>query len=259
MNRIFLFIIINIILFSSFCSAANSKKIKLENGSLEAEYVNLDKLYELKPNLDEIMKITIRPSCTEQSDVKALPDWISELKKLEELNLGSENEKTKKQECNLVTSLPLDLTKLKSLKKFIVNDALAMPENLGLQLLSMPNSLEIISLNRAELKSVPYWVFEQKHLKRLTLQYNQIEEIPDFLVKLNNLEELDLRHNKIKHFPGKLKSLLNLKRLYLSDNLLKIEDIQRIKLELAHIEIIHDNKSGGSFNLETHQGLQTQP
>jgi hypothetical protein len=56
-------------------------------------------------------------------------------------------------------------------------------------------------LDNANLKSIPDWIDELKHLDFLCLSNNRIEFLPDSIVNLNYLGILDLSHNIISDLP----------------------------------------------------------
>ena len=71
------------------------------------------------------------------------------------------------------------------------------------------------------LKSLPNYLGELAHLKKLDLKINRLSTLPESISSLSSLEFIDLSYNKIKYLPNSIGSLRSLKSLYLRYNDLK--------------------------------------
>ena len=71
------------------------------------------------------------------------------------------------------------------------------------------------------LKSLPNYLGELTHLKKLDLKINRLSTLPESISSLSSLEFIDLSYNKIKYLPKSIGSLSSLKTLYLRYNDLK--------------------------------------
>jgi Leucine-rich repeat (LRR) protein len=231
------------LLFSSLVLSMSLKTLAATSQkSLETEYSKIESLPASLAKLDDLKKITVKASCIESEVIKKIPVWFGNFELLTELNLGTEIETADRQDCNLVVALPDDLSKLKSLKKFIVDDAFGKTGYLALEKIKMPIGLEVLSLNRIGLNDIPSWVFMQKNLKRLTIQYGDLKEIPRKIYSLKELESIDLLSNNIQVLPVELASLPKLKTLILGNN--KITKLQQaaIKKLLPKVEVNFTNE-----------------
>ncbi|NUM58998.1 MAG: leucine-rich repeat domain-containing protein [Bdellovibrionaceae bacterium] len=189
----------------------------IDRTTLEVEYSKINELKKPK-NVLEIRKFFIKPACTGSNDKKNVPEWLKELVNLEELDLGTTAEVADRQDCNIVVALPDDLRSLKKLKKFVVGDSFGKKSGDNISNIKMPTSLEILSLNRIELKMIPKWVFTQTNLKNLTIQYGSIYQIPAEIKNLRSLETLDFLSNQVNVLPNEINTLNSLKTLNLANN-----------------------------------------
>jgi hypothetical protein len=95
------------------------------------------------------------------NEISKIPDAISELKKLTELNLNS----------NQISEIPDVISTLKNLTKF--------------------------NLFNNQISEIPDAISELKNLTELDLNSNQISKIPEAILKLKNLKILMVRNNPI--------------------------------------------------------------
>jgi Leucine-rich repeat (LRR) protein len=190
-----------------------------------------------------IKKFLVNPSCEDETAVKALPNWIRALRSLQELSLGTDLETADRQDCNLVTSLPTDLRSLKVLKKFVVDDAFGDQGSVLLMKLKMPTSLQIVGLNRVGLRTIPDWVFGQKNLERLTIQYGEISTIPKQISELKALEHLDLSMNAIRSLPKEITQIRTLKFLRLAGNDIGEKQQKEMQALLPKVEFDFGNET----------------
>jgi hypothetical protein len=137
----------------------------------------------------------------EGNSIANLPDFIGELKELEEVYLYK----------NKITTTPSSLSKLTKLRNLVLANNL---------LNSFPN------------------IGDAKNLELLDLSNNKINKIPPEIITLTKLRFLYLDNNDIKSLPVELFQLPNLERLYLQGNPLTEKDISLLTDRLQGIEII---------------------
>lgn len=139
--------------------------------------------------------------------IVALPDDMSELKQLEELNLAH----------NGLSSLPAwlgDLTRLKTLVLYDNKLKTLPPSIVKLQVLA---ELNLYNNSFAEL---PESVCALSRLFHLSAAHNQLTRVPACLSQLAQLEELMLWHNLIESLPPSIADMTILTTLALSHNAL---------------------------------------
>jgi len=98
------------------------------------------------------------------------------------------------------------------------------------QVFELPK-LEVLSMERNQIKGLPSEISNLHFLKELNLSYNQIPSIPDSLGTLKNLKALGLDNNNLKTLPDTIYNLVKLKYLYLRGNSLKIDEINLKKFK----------------------------
>ncbi len=253
---------------------------------LEANGINLanhtklenDKVIELKiinKNINDLVfKIILKLSnlkyleLRSTEDITKIPTEISNLFKLEYLNLDNNKIEKISDEISKLTSLktlilsrnnltfiPNSISKLVKLEKLnlssnkITNISSHITKLIKLKYLNLANnkqsqqiSSEILKLEKLEeldlygnqLKSIPISLFQLNNLKILDLRGNSIEKIPEKISELIQLEELYLSSNKIKELPNSLFELSNLKKLLLNSN--EIENIPNDIYKLRQLE-----------------------
>ncbi|KAL3824884.1 hypothetical protein ACJIZ3_020913 [Penstemon smallii] len=189
-------------------------------------FVN-SKADELGPNGAIRLKISVPVDISPQ----VLPDSISGLENLEELNLSA----------NLLESLPdsigllfklkiLDVSrnKLSALPDSIshcralvemdasFNKLTYLPTNIGFELVN----LKRLSIHLNKIRSLPTSIGEMKSLTLLDVHFNELHGLPPSIGKLTNLEILNLSSNfsDMTELPETISDLTNLKELDLSNN-----------------------------------------
>lgn len=127
-----------------------------------------------------------------------LPQKLKNYKNIEKLSLSYNN----------LSKLNFDFTKLKSLKKLILNDNHI--ENFPETFFTLSNLEELhISFNR--LKFLSENIKKFRNLKILNLFNNDLKSLPKSITSLKNLEELNISFNNIPKLPKKIHSLERLK------------------------------------------------
>lgn len=137
-------------------------------------------------------------------DVK-LPQSISKLKNLKELNIGNMNLK----------SLPSWLTELTSLEHidFSYNPLNKVPD----VIVKMEN-LKYIEASECNINSIPQNVNKLNKLISLELAYNNISSLPEQLYEMKSLRYLGLESNKMQEIPLGIFKLEKLEDLILARN-----------------------------------------
>ncbi|WP_425392388.1 leucine-rich repeat domain-containing protein [Ekhidna sp.] len=208
---------------------------ELENGKLKA------------PRLDSIRKLDISGNGLEK-----LPR-IHRLKNLEELVV----------ENNSLTKLPTWRgRRLKSLKEL---DLSQNPLTIDRRWYGLLDHIEILRLNKCNIREVHPNFYRMDGLKELLIQVNELEQIPpgisaliqlnklsfyknnlsslpDDFYELDSLEIIDLYYNDFESISSRISNLKNLRILYLSFN--ELYDIPEEIGELSNLEelYVHHNR-----------------
>jgi Leucine-rich repeat (LRR) protein len=171
-------------------------------------------------------------------NLKTLPDKITDLKKLEELNIHNDY-------FNFELSRQLEKIKNLPIKKLNIGSAglESIPKNITnlthLESLSLFGNNEIYLGNLNLLSSL-------KNLKSLDLSERGVQILPEGLAELKALEELRLIENpgfNLKKSLGTLKRCTNLKIIDLSSfskTSFTQEDIKMLKAELPKVKVIQN-------------------
>jgi GMP synthase (glutamine-hydrolysing) A subunit len=116
-------------------------------------------------------------------------------------------------------ALPANISRLKNLKKLILNNnpLASLPPELGK--LTNLNHLEIYT---SELQALPVEIGSLSNLTYLAIYGSQITTVPASIGNLIKLETLALDNNKINNLPKEIGNLVKLNRLYLSFNQLTV-------------------------------------
>ena len=142
------------------------------------------------------------------NDLMELPKAISELEKLEWLNLSG----------NCLKNLPVQLFELSNLKNLDLsaNRLTELPAGIaGL------NHLTTLRLNANFLEYLPPELSRLKRLRQLWVSQNRLTRLPAGLGKLSDLHELSFAENKVKTLPGSFANLIHLERFDASGNRIK--------------------------------------
>lgn len=117
-----------------------------------------------------------------KNKIKCIPDEISSLSSLVELNLID----------NELTSIPVSLFQLKN--------------------------LQVLHLRKNKITSIPNEISELISLTHLNIGNNELTSLPETLGDLSELIHLFVKNNQITRLPKSLKQLEKLKDLYIGDN-----------------------------------------
>eukprot|EP01100_Stratorugosa_tubuloviscum_P000579 TRINITY_DN1127_c0_g1_i1.p1 TRINITY_DN1127_c0_g1~~TRINITY_DN1127_c0_g1_i1.p1 ORF type:complete len:655 (+),score=258.42 TRINITY_DN1127_c0_g1_i1:38-1966(+) len=129
-------------------------------------------------NLKQLKKLVLTGNC-----LKEIPNYIDQLENLQQLSISS----------NQLNQLPQTLINLKNL--ITLNCFRNQIKILNFQL---PNSIQIISLTRNTIDTIPVEFFQNlTNLKLLDLSYNPITILPNSINNATKLEFLDLRNTKL--------------------------------------------------------------
>ncbi|MBO9595195.1 MAG: leucine-rich repeat domain-containing protein [Niabella sp.] len=113
-----------------------------------------------------------------------------------------------------LSDLPPEVFTLKNIRRLALwGDFEEIPEGIR-----HFKDLEILSMPRNRIRTVPAWIGELKKLKGLYLGGNRIESISDELANCTMLEHLVLDKNQLDHLPATLMTLPRLKKLDLGSN-----------------------------------------
>lgn len=83
----------------------------------------------------------------------------------------------------------------------------------------LSSSLQVLIINRTNMKELPKNIVKFKNLKKLSIYDNLISTI-EYIGELVNLEELRIRYSNIEELPENIVNLKKLKYLYIGDNLM---------------------------------------
>lgn len=117
-----------------------------------------------------------------KNKIKHIPDGISSLESLIELNLID----------NEIDSLPINLFKLQN--------------------------LQVLHLRRNNISIIPNELSELSNLTHLNIGDNALTELPESIGNLGELIHLFVKNNKLTRLPKSFKNLEKLKELYIDDN-----------------------------------------
>ncbi len=152
--------------------------------------------------------------------IRIVPDWIRELSNLKLLDLRL----NPVEQVPDLAGLMLDLSSYSRLRKrvsapniigiFVDKGAEEIPSEIR----HFANLRELI-VEADGLLSVPEWLSESRHLKRLSLRNPRFSEIPAVLLRIPSLERLVLncpdRPGQLKEVPKIILDAVNLRELYL--------------------------------------------
>ena len=157
-------------------------------------------------------------SCLEE--LRALPDSIGSLAKLQELVIDNGNG------CSMNPLLPASLGNLRTLEKLVLYGA-QDPTNASRQpserhkfpeSLSQLKNLTYLDLGRNGLREIPAFVGDLPRLRELGFNSNELKAVPRLLANLSQLETLRLNANDLDDLPVFLNTLPKLTRITLGEN-----------------------------------------
>jgi len=141
----------------------------------------------------------------ESHKLSALPESLTQLTRLESLNLSNNELKVLPESLGQLTQLrSLDLSS---------NDLKALPESLG-QL----TQLQSLDISQNQLKALPGSLTKLTNLRSLNVSQNELKALPKTLGHLTQLQSLNVSNNLLKSLPSSLSELTGLKSLDLTRN-----------------------------------------
>ncbi len=143
--------------------------ILCELRSLQALYLNLNRLTSLPPEITQLREVQVLDLSFNR--LTSLPPEITQLRNLQELDLRS----------NGLTSLPPEIAQLQSLKT--------------------------LHLSSNQLTSLPPEIIGLKSLQALYLSANQLTDLPPAITRLQSLRTLSLRRNQLTSLPPEITQL----------------------------------------------------
>lgn len=142
------------------------------------EFANEDYLFYLPEEIKNYQDLVTILGVS-HGQIKEIPDWIGDLKQLDNLHL--ENQR--------LTTIPATVGNL--------------------------DKLEELNLSNNRLTAIPDEITNLKNLKRLYLSYNQLTKMPENMGQLNALEILDVSANRLPESEKlRLRQLLPEVRIY---------------------------------------------
>ncbi|MBN1215274.1 MAG: hypothetical protein JXA99_07490 [Candidatus Lokiarchaeota archaeon] len=197
--------------------------------------INLKKLNLSETNIKEIPEFVGDLKYLEELElplqIKGFPQSIIHLKNLKALvsNLLPDHIKELPNLRSLIISSCKDeklsdsLTELTSLKELVINNCrslISLPKNIG----NLQNLESLIITGNLALESLPESFFNLSNLRTLNLHNNNLKKFPDKLEKLPILEILTLSNNKLEHLPYSVFKLTNLIDFAIENNPLELND-----------------------------------
>lgn len=169
--------------------------------------LDIESAFELLAQLEKLVFLDVQ-----NSELKVIPDNISNLKSLEVLWLDD----------NLIEEFPEAIKKMKNLKelKLFSNKISQVSFKTG----DLPN-LEVIDLCYNEFILFPVELAVLPNLKQIIIWYNYIEFISEGIDQFKKLEEINLENNRLRFIPEQFSNLTSLKVLSLRFNQLSSDGI----------------------------------
>lgn len=152
-------------------------------------------------------KATIKTLNLTGKSLEVLPNLVSELINLEELNLSKTNLKT----------LPIELSLCKKLRKIDLGYNPDMDVNQVFKVLRLMDLTSVV-IEGCQLSFVPFQLAEIRTLNYLNASNNLITELPDNFGKLTGLISLNVAMNQLDSIQTGINRLPNLKSLDISFN-----------------------------------------
>jgi len=141
---------------------------------------------------------------------------------------------------NRMTSIPVELTKFKNLRKLNLQaNRLKGPLDETICLLT---SLTNLGFHGNQIESLPDSIGNLTNLKKLMISCNSLKSIPSSIGQLINLESLNLDLNQIISIPSTIGQLTKLTRLDLSSNKLTSLPPEINQLVLVEYFFIQENE-----------------
>ncbi|KAJ7986431.1 hypothetical protein DPEC_G00339820 [Dallia pectoralis] len=226
------------------------QSLKLEiinNVTIPAAIAQLEGLQELSlyqcclkihPTAISFLKENLKVLRVKFDDSRELPNWLYQLRNLEELYLIGcpdasknvvleslrelKNLKTLSLKSNF-TKIPQSIVDVAShlLRLYIYNDGTKMVMLNNLKKMVNLTELELV---HCDLERIPHAIFSLSNLQELDLKENNLQSIEEIISfqHLRKLTCLKLWHNSICYIPEHIKKLSCLERLYFSNNKIEI-------------------------------------
>ncbi|HAS43327.1 MAG TPA: hypothetical protein DCS93_22800 [Microscillaceae bacterium] len=156
-------------------------------------------LQTLEPN--HILKLNQRRIDASWQNLKLLPTEIKQLKKLEDLQLYS----------NQLEELPAEIGQL--------------------------TNLQCLGVGENKLKKLPKELCSLPKLTGLALFNNRLEVLPAEIGQMQSLVWLHLNGNRITHLPKEIKALQNLRELWIQTNPIADDEIAKLREWLPNCQI----------------------
>lgn len=179
------------------------------------------------------------------TQLRAIPEEISSLQKLEHLTLKKNNVAMIERE---------QLKGLKCLRTLNLSRNALTAHNISSDTFDS-EELNTLDLSHNELSEVPEGVGKARCLLVLNLSHNKLEQIPSqLLMNVTDLLHLDVSFNNLEAMPPQLRRLTNLQTLVLSNNPLSHFQIRPLpamtELRTLHMRKTHRSLSNIPVNLE---------
>lgn len=147
-----------------------------------------------------------------------------------------------------MSRLPANFFKLNQLRTLNLSSNLFRDETLQEQIFDL-KKLEILNIDKNQLKKIPDSIDKLTNLKVLSLYDNQIEILPETLKNLTQLQSLNLCGNNLEFIPDWIKELTNLTYLTVSRNQLKdlpdsigkLKHLKYLYLDTNHLSALPDS------------------
>lgn len=241
-----------IILLAIGCAEQNSDK---EYYTLKEAFKNPEKVKKLRLGYSRFRSGTDR--------YFTLDSTIQYLVNLEELSIT----------CNHIEKLPVEITKLKRLKRVTIvdEDNMSAPRNNcsldladtfkklsdieSLETLYLPyihselppevgelTNIKNLQIVHNGLRTLPPEISKLKELKSLYIAYNDLDSLPSSIIELDSLVSLTLHTNHFKEIPAEIFELDNLRELDFGNNAITTipEDIADLK-NLKYLDLRHND------------------
>lgn len=183
-------VVIGLISFSSFSQETTFNKIDeaLKNPSVVKRLDLSNQKIDFNTTDLSIFK-NLEYLSLKNEHLKILPSQIGKLENLKVLDLSG----------NEFSELPSEYKNLTSLKEIVLNEDKNLNLYQNIEVLKFLPHLQIIHLEKDDLKELPPNFNQLQHLESLYLNENHFKSIPKIINGLDHLQYLNLEKNKIKN------------------------------------------------------------
>lgn len=199
--------------------------LKLGSTELDLSFLGLTELPESLAQLWKLMWLNLSAN-----QLTLLPESLRNLQRLLSLNLANNQ---------LTMVLPEWLTELTHLQELNLdrNNLAMLPT-----WFSKLGHLRSLDLSNNRLRILPEWFGSLTGLQSLELRHNQLEMLPDSFVDLSQLQTLDISFNNFTTLPSWLERLTQLKALFADCNQLTDLPASLAKLRnLSHLTLLSED------------------